>query len=580
MPVKNQLNILLIDHEEEGYHLIRDLLADAREVQFNLDWVSTYKLGLETIAAHQHDVYLVAHRLDEDDGLKLLGEAMKHCCHAPFILLAEQVSREIEVAARKAGAVDYLATEQLGHLLLERSIQYAVESKQVEEALREAQDELERRVKERTEALSKANEQLTEEIAERQRLEQQTQEFLTRRTRQVQTSTEIAQEIATTPNLTDLFHRVVNLVQERFGYYHVHVYTLEGDDLMMQEGTGEAGQKMKRTGHKIPLAAEKSLVAHAARSGEPVLVADVYQTPSWLPNPLLSETKSEIAVPIKLRDEILGVLDVQNDAVDTLGPEDQILLMGLCGQIAVAINTRRLEAKRRRAEESQQKLIEDLDAFAHSVGYNLREPLAMIVGYAELLKEQARLTEELQGFLNAIARNGHKLASIIDELQLLTGVRKAEVEPKPLNMARIVAEVQQRLAFLIQEYQAKVIISEYWPVALGHKPWVEEVLTNYLSNAIRYGGEPPHVQVGATAQSNGMVRIWVRDNGPGLTREEQAQLFTEFTDLRQVHIKGYGLGLSIVRRIITKLGGEVGVESDGTPGKGCIFSFTLPSYQA
>jgi len=214
------------------------------------------------------------------------------------------------------------------------------------------------------------------------------------------------------------------------------------------------------------------------------------------------------------------------------------------------------------------------------VGYNLREPLALIVGYAELLKEQARLTEELQGFLNAIARNGQKLASIIDELQLLTGVRKAEVEPKPLNMARIVAEVQQRLAYLIQEHQAKVIISEYWPVALGHKPWVEEVLTNYLSNAIRYGGDPPRVQVGATAQSNGMVRFWVRDNGPGLTQEEQAQLFTEFTGLNQVHVKGYGLGLSIVRRIITKLGGEVGVESEGIPGKGSIFSFTLPRYQA
>jgi len=580
MLTKNHLNIVLIDHEEEGYNLIRDLLAETREVQFNLDWVSTYKAGLKTIAAHQHDAYLVAQHLDKHNGLKLIREAVKHCCLAPFILLTEQENPELELAARKAGAMDCLAMEQLGRPLLERTIRYAIKRKQAEEALQKARDELEQRVTERTTALSQANERLTAEISERQRLEQQTQEFLTRRTRQVKTSTEIAQEIATTPHLEDLFRGVVNLVQKRFGYYHVHVYTLENDDLVMQEGTGEAGQKMKQTDHKIPLGAERSLVAYAARSGEPVLVPDVYQAASWLPNPHLPETKSEVAVPIKLRDEVLGVLDVQSDMVGTLGQEDQILLMGLCGQIAVAINTRRLEAKRREAEEAQQRLIEDLDAFAHSVGYNLREPLALIVGYAELLKEQARLTEELQGFLNAIARNGHRLASIIDELQLLTGVRKAEVEPKPLNMARIVAEVQQRLAFLIQEYQAKVIISEYWPVAFGHKPWVEQVLTNYLSNAIRYGGDPPRVQVGATAQSNGMVRFWVRDNGPGLTKEEQATLFTEFTDFKQVNIKGYGLGLSIVRRIITKLGGEVGVESEGIPGKGCIFSFTLPRYQA
>lgn len=452
--------------------------------------------------------------------------------------------------------------------------------KRTEEALQNARTELEQRVSERTTELAQTNARLKKEIAERQRLEQAVQESLKRRTRQVQTATEIAQEIATTPQPDELFRQVVNLVQKQFGYYHAHVYTLENGDLVMQEGTGKAGQQMKQARHKIPLSAEKSLVARVARSGEPILVSDVYKEPSWLPNPLLPETKSEIAVPIKLGDEILGVLDVQNDKVGSITPEDEILLMGLCGQIAVAINNRHLEAERQKAELAQQKLIEDLDAFAHTVGYNLRDPLALIIGYTELLKEQARLPEELQEYLNAIARNGHKLGNIIDELQLLTGVRKAEVELKPLNMARIVAEVQQRLAYLIQEYNAKIIVSEYWPVALGHKPWVEEVWANYISNAIKYGGDPPRVQVGATAQSDGMIRFWVRDNGPGLTAAEQSQLFTELTHLKHIQVQGYGLGLSIVRRIITKLGGTVSVESDGVPGKGSVFSFTLPSHKS
>ena len=77
------------------------------------------------------------------------------------------------------------------------------------------------------------------------------------------------------------------------------------------------------------------------------------------------------------------------------------------------------------------------------------------------------------------------------------------------------------------------------------------------------------------AIEDGFVRFWVRDNGPGLTPEAQARLFAEFTRLGQVRVQGHGLGLSIVRRIVEKLGGEVGVES--APGEGSRFYFTLPA---
>jgi signal transduction histidine kinase len=73
-----------------------------------------------------------------------------------------------------------------------------------------------------------------------------------------------------------------------------------------------------------------------------------------------------------------------------------------------------------------------------------------------------------------------------------------------------------------------------------------------------------------------MVRFWVQDNGPGLVPAEQSRLFTEFIQLSHVQIRGHGLGLSIVRRIVEKLGGQVGVESTGVPGEGCTFFFTLP----
>jgi signal transduction histidine kinase/FixJ family two-component response regulator len=572
---KDQLNVLLVEDDESDYVLIRDLLSEIKHIKFNLDWITTYEAALEKLILNQHDVGLVDYQLGERNGIDLIREVIQQNCRIPLILITGQSSREIDLEAMRAGAADFVVKGQVGAALLERSIRYAIDRKRTEEVSQRVHDELEKWVEERTAELSKANVLLKEEITERQRLEKQIQVSLKRRASQVQTSTEVAQDIAATPNLDVLFRQVVNLVQQRFGYYHAHVYTLEDGDLVMQEGTGEAGRKIKETDHKIPLVAKKSLVARAARTGKPILVTNVLQEQSWLPNPLLPETKSELAVPIKLGDQVLGVLDVQNDTVGSLDTEDQIMLMGLCGQIAVAINNRRLEDKRRQAEEAQSKLVQELDAFAHTIGHNLRDTLALVIGYTDLLKQHARLPEELQEYLNAVARNGRKMHDVIEELELLAGIRKAKVELKPLNMGRIIAEVQQRLAYLIDEYQAEITVSEYWPVALGHRPWVEEVWANYLSNALKYGGRPPRIQLGATERSDGMIRFWVRDNGPGLTEEEQAQLFTEFTHLTQTRTGGYGLGLSIVRRIVTKFGGEIGCESE--VGKGSVFHFTLPS---
>jgi two-component system sensor histidine kinase/response regulator len=149
-----------------------------------------------------------------------------------------------------------------------------------------------------------------------------------------------------------------------------------------------------------------------------------------------------------------------------------------------------------------------------------------------------------------------------------------EIKTRPLDMGRLVDEAQERLVYMIEEHQAKIVLPGRWPAARGYGPWIEEVWANYISNAIKYGGQPPHLELGATEQEDGTVRFWVRDNGPGLTPEEQARLFTPFGRLDQVQAEGHGLGLSIVLRIVERLGGEVGVESEA--GRGTLFYFTLP----
>lgn len=142
-------------------------------------------------------------------------------------------------------------------------------------------------------------------------------------------------------------------------------------------------------------------------------------------------------------------------------------------------------------------------------------------------------------------------------------------------MAEVVIQVRERLVFMVEEYKAEIILPRHWPVASGYEPWLEEVWANYISNGLKYGGTPPRLELGATEEADGMIRFWVRDNGPGLLPEKQAVLFTEFIRLSQLQVEGHGLGLSIVQRIISKLGGRVGVESE--LGKGSTFYFILPA---
>jgi GAF domain-containing protein/HAMP domain-containing protein len=141
-----------------------------------------------------------------------------------------------------------------------------------------------------------------------------------------------------------LLDELVNRVKESFDYYHAHVYILdeEGEELIMTAGAGEPGRQMKAKGHHIPLAAPTSLVARAARNNEIVWVDNVREVEDWLPNPLLPDTYSEMAVPIVLEGQVVGVLDVQQDKIAGLDEGDAGLLRSLANQVAVAVRNARL----------------------------------------------------------------------------------------------------------------------------------------------------------------------------------------------------------------------------------------------
>jgi signal transduction histidine kinase len=241
-------------------------------------------------------------------------------------------------------------------------------------------------------------------------------------------------------------------------------------------------------------------------------------------------------------------------------------------QVVLFHNLAESEEQLRQQAHELQIRNEELDAFAHTVAHDLTNPLATLIVAVDVLSSTDVRPEELPEFLQDLKTTAYRMNRIIDNLLLLAQVRKNDMPLEPFEMPEVIANVRKRLSPMIAESQARIEAPERWPTALGYAPWIEEVLANYISNAIKYGGRPPYIQLGADELSSGDVRFWVQDNGEGISLEEQALLFKPFSQLHNRRL-GHGLGLSIVRRIVEKMGGQAGVKS--ALGQGSRFYFTL-----
>jgi signal transduction histidine kinase len=227
---------------------------------------------------------------------------------------------------------------------------------------------------------------------------------------------------------------------------------------------------------------------------------------------------------------------------------------------------------------TREQLIDDLNAFSFMVAHDLKNPLTNIALTAGVLRMSVALANDKVGQEAAerLAHQVEKINRIINELLVLASVQKEDIHTEPLDMPAVIGEVELRLDRLIKEYHPEIRKPVSWPSACGHASWVEEIWENYISNAIHYGGRPPIVELGADQPQDGMIRFWVRDNGQGLDERAREHLFALFNRSSSSRTTGHGLGLSIVKRIADKLGGEVGVENE-CPGEGCTFYFTLPA---
>ncbi|MBE0688558.1 MAG: hypothetical protein IH587_00370, partial [Anaerolineae bacterium] len=170
--------------------------------------------------------------------------------------------------------------------------------------------------------------------------------------------------------------------------------------------------------------------------------------------------------------------------------------------------------ERKQAEQTRDILIDSLESYASTVAHDFKAPLGTILGFAALLEmDSPDMTDEQRKYIRIIQMTSNKMSKMIDDILLAATVHSLDQVPMDtIDLLAIIRLVIDRLTGMINEFEADIEIVTELPPAYGYAPWVEEILANYISNGIKYGGAPPRIQIGADTDGD-TIRYWVRDNG-------------------------------------------------------------------
>lgn len=542
MEENTSIRILCMEDDPDLANLLKTRLE--RE-GYTVDFANDGKIGLEMYERDKYDVLAIDQHMPHYNGLDVLRRLARQGQVPPTVMVTGSGNEKIAVEALKLGASDYLVKDVDGGFLdlLPTVIEQVLLKQRI---LSEKQDALD--------ALEQRNQNLA-------------------------LLNEAGQAFTATLDLSELARSLLQMATQLVGARGSSIWLWDDDhpgwlvcQVVFNEGEHYSPLNLRlRPGEGVAgwvAQFEQSTIVNGVDS-DPRFSLQIDQQTGF-------QTTCLIGVPLHGRNGLLGVLEIVNKVDGAFIQNDLTLIEALAAPAAIAIdNAHMVMALRHRAQELQERN-EELDAFAHMVAHDLKGPLSTLIGYADVMNDyiDSITPEELQENLDAILRSGRKMTNIIEELLLLAGVRKTDVTPEPLLMRSVINGAISRLENIVEESGADITIQTNLPTAMGYAPWLEEVWANYIDNAIKYGGVPLKLSIGADEAENGRLRFWVHDNGQGLSPEQQAKLFIPFTRLSQIRAEGYGLGLSIVHRIISKLHGSVGVDS--APGKGSTFWFTLP----
>lgn len=417
---------------------------------------------------------------------------------------------------------------------------------------------------------------LEAKVAERTRLLQQANYQIQRRAIQLQASLEVGQAVTSILDPDALLDHVVRVVRDCFYYSYVAVYTTDdaGQGLVLRAAAGEADPF-----HGPYVTGESTDgVGRAFRDGQAVLES---RPVSLKVGPPLSYARAEAALPLRLGDRVLGVLDVQSTQPEAFDQDDVSVLQNVANQVAIALENARAYALEREAAERLRQLDRSKRRFLANMSHELRTPLTNIIGFARLMLKEidGPLTDQQRHDLEIIYHNGEHLLGLINDLLDISQIEAGlmELEFREVDLGDLIRSVMATAGALVRGKPVvmREIIASDLPKVRADPARIRQVLLRILANAAKFTDRGA-ITVRAWPV-DGEVWVSVSDTGVGITPEHLERVFERFEQgvvESGRRPEGVGLGLALSKEFVEMHGGRIWVESE--VGRGSTFTFTLP----
>lgn len=397
------------------------------------------------------------------------------------------------------------------------------------------------------------------------------QELLAARNRELATLFRISEVTLTAPNAEQAYGEILQEVVEAVGYPMalVELYDEAREVLTVVSARGlDLPEDEEVT---VPL--HDSLSGLAVRTGRPVLETEAHRREEHGAKILRDQgVRTILAFPMVVGTDVVGTLTLAHP--ESMEADDRTVRLATSMANTIASFTERIatqealqesEQQYRRLAQQLQRANEELESFAYSVSHDLRAPLRTMQGFAHALLQNygAQLPAEARDYAQRIIRSGERSEELISDLLSYSRLSFEEIELQPVDLGPVVDAAAEQLAGDLQARDAELKVDGPLPTVAGHQATLIQVLGNLFSNAVKFVPEDrtPVIEVRAEKR-DGMVRLWVEDNGIGVPADKRDRIFRVFERLVEEGEPrpGTGIGLAVVRRGMERLGGQVGVE--------------------